>query len=228
MALGELLALQQGEHGIGEVEEADQVGDSRAAPAHPAGELLLGDAQVVDESGTGPGLLHRIEVLADHVLDQGGLQALVLGRGPDNGRDAVDARLLRRAPAPLTGDELVPPVLERPDDQRLEQPDRADRSGQGIEGGGVELGTGLVRIGLDLGDVELAQLRSAGGALRQDGRKPPPHSALAFSHRCLLRREPHPRAHGRPSIRGTSHRAPRPECRSWEPRRRARCAGRRS
>ena len=91
--------------------------------------------------------------------------------------------LLRGAPAPLARDQLVAAVVERPDDQRLQQPDRADRPGQGVEGRGVELRARLVGVRLDLGDVELAQLRPAGVALRQDRRQAPPHAALALSHR---------------------------------------------
>jgi DNA polymerase-1 len=90
---------------------------------------LLGEPEVIHEGGAGPGLLHGVEVLADHVLDQRGLHALVLRRCPDDGGDPVDARLLRRAPAPFAGDQLVAAVIQRTDDQRLEEPDGPDRPG---------------------------------------------------------------------------------------------------
>ena len=78
VSLGQLAPLEQGQHRVGQVEQPDQVGDRGAAAADAAGELLLRDAEVVDQGGAGPGLLDRVEVLADHVLDQRRLQPLVL------------------------------------------------------------------------------------------------------------------------------------------------------
>src|SRR3954453_21800020 len=101
MPLRELLPLQQGQNGVREIEQADQVGDRGAAAADPPGELLLRDAEVVDQRGAGSRLLDRIEVLPDHVLDQRGLEALVLGGGPDDRGHAVDAGLLGGPPAAL-------------------------------------------------------------------------------------------------------------------------------
>src|SRR4051794_4894080 len=121
VTLAELTLLEQGEHLVGQIEKPDQVGDRGATPADAAGELLLRDPEVVHQRGAGPRLLDRVEVLPDHVLDQRGLQALVLGRGTDYRRHTVDAGLPRGAPAALSGDQLVAAVVQRPNDQRLQK-----------------------------------------------------------------------------------------------------------
>ena len=104
VALAELARLEQLEQLVGQVEEADQVGDRRAAAADAPGQVLLGDVELLDQRRAGPRLLDRVEVLADHVLDQRDLQPLGLLGVADDGRHLVEARLLGRAPAPLAGD----------------------------------------------------------------------------------------------------------------------------
>ena len=133
--------------------------------------------------GAGPRLLHRVEVLADHVLDQRRLEALVLRRGPDHRGDAVEAGLLRGAPAALAGDQLVAAVVERAERSAAgaARPSRSIRRARrgrpasnftrGWSGFGSIWATG-----------ELAQLGAAGGALGQDRREAPAHPPLALSH----------------------------------------------
>ena len=53
-----------------ELEQAQGVGDRRAALADPLGDLLLGELEVLDQLLVGRGLLERVEVLAVEVLDQ--------------------------------------------------------------------------------------------------------------------------------------------------------------
>ena len=71
--------LDQLERLVGKVEQADQVGDADAAAADAAAELLLGEAEVVDQRRAGARLLDRVEVLARHVLDQRELEPLRVG-----------------------------------------------------------------------------------------------------------------------------------------------------
>ena len=63
--------LEQVEDLVGQVEQADQVRDRDAAAAEAAGELLLGEPEVLDQRRAGARLVDRVEVLARHVLDQG-------------------------------------------------------------------------------------------------------------------------------------------------------------
>ena len=222
MALAELALLEQRLHLVGEVEQPDQVRDRGAAAADAAGELLLGDAEVVDQGGAGAGLVDGVEVLADHVLDQRRLQALVLGRAADHGRDALEAGLLGGAPAALAGDQLVAPVAERaarsaaaaPRPSAIEPASASGRRARSCVRGWSGLGSILV-------DRQLAQLRarrprSRAGSPR--GRGPSP----AFAQ---PRRPPPRRARGRPGSRRSSGRARRPAPRSWAPRRCGCCAG---
>ena len=75
-------------------------------------------------------LLDRVEVLADHVLDQRRLQALGLGLVADDRRHLLQAGLLGGAPAALAGDQLVAAVGEGADEQRLDDAAGLDRGGE--------------------------------------------------------------------------------------------------
>ena len=137
--------LQQLQRLVGKLEQADQVGDRRAAATDAAGELLFGQAELLDQGGAGLRLLDRVEVLADHVLDQRRLQPLGFGLIADDGRDLLQAGLLGGAPAALAGDQLVAAVGEGTDEQRLDDAAGLDRGGQGGQRVGVEMGPRLVR-----------------------------------------------------------------------------------
>ena len=89
---------EQVEHLVGQVEEADQVRDRRAAAAQPPRQLLLAETQILDQRRAGARLVDRVEVLARHVLDQRGLQAL--RPRPRRGR----------SPAPSAGRPPAPPA----------------------------------------------------------------------------------------------------------------------
>ena len=90
-------------------------------------------------------LLDRVEVLANHVLDQRRLQPLGFGLVADDRRDLVEARLPRRPPAALAGDQLVAAVGEGPDEQRLDHAAGLDRRRQRRQRLLVELGPRLRR-----------------------------------------------------------------------------------
>ena len=93
--------------------------------------LLLGEAEVLDELLVGGGLLERVEVLAVEVLDQ---RLLERRRRRRRSRTmagmAVEAGPLGRPPPPLPGDQLVGAVAGRPDQDRLQHAELADRGGQ--------------------------------------------------------------------------------------------------
>ena len=65
-----------------------------------------------------------------------------------------EARLLRRPPPPLAGDQFVA-VLDSADDDRLDHADRRDGSRQFLERGRVEDPARLPRVAADGGDGKL-------------------------------------------------------------------------
>ena len=93
-----------------------------AVPADAQPELLVRDAEVVDELLVGARLLQRGELQTVQVLEQRLLQHLLVGGVLDDRRDGAEARLLRCAEAPLAHDELelARRVGERPHDDRLQ------------------------------------------------------------------------------------------------------------
>ena len=142
-----------------------------ATAAEPAGELLLRKAEVLDQSGAGARLVHRVEVLAGHVLDQRRLQPLRLVLVADQRRDGLELRLPRGAPPTLAGDQLVAAVGERANDQRLHHAGIRDRGGEAVDRRRVELGARLVRVRAGSGRAERGETaarrsRTPGGSPR--------------------------------------------------------------
>ena len=130
MALAELAGFQHRERLVGQLEQPDQVGDRRAAAADAAGEVFFGELQVGDQRVAGARLLDRVQVLADHVLDQRRLQPLGLGLLANHRRHLRQAGLLGGAPAALAGDQFVAAVGQGADEERLDDAGGADRFGQ--------------------------------------------------------------------------------------------------
>src|SRR4051812_46013000 len=91
--------------------------------------LLLGVGIIVDEPFIGLGLLDRVEVLALDILDQRDLERLLVAEFAHDGGDFVEPGALRRAPAPLAGDDLEAMTV-RTDDDRLDDAARLDGSGE--------------------------------------------------------------------------------------------------
>ena len=103
VALGDLLGSDGLLDLVGEVEQADQVGDGRAVEAEPAGELFLGAAVAGEVVAEGGGLVERVQVLALEVLDHRQLADALVVELHDAGGDLVelglDAARSRRSPA---------------------------------------------------------------------------------------------------------------------------------
>ena len=72
----------------------------------------------------------RVEVRALHVFDDRDLEHFNFVELADHGRDRVQARALRRAPAAFAGDDLVFAVSNRTHQDRLQHAVRADRAGE--------------------------------------------------------------------------------------------------
>ena len=114
---------------LGKLQEAQTVGDRAAVAADPLRQLLLRPLELRQQLLVGLGLVHRVQVLAEQVLDQGELQALTVGRLPKEGRDPFEPGELRGPPPSLAGDELIALALAT-DDDRLNQPGGPYRGGK--------------------------------------------------------------------------------------------------
>src|SRR6185295_14955132 len=124
-------------------------------------ELFLGMRIILDEPPVGLRLLDRIEVLALDILDQGDLERLLVAELADDGGDLVQPRALRRAPAPLAGDDLEA-VAVRANDDRLDDAARLDGGGELDQGLLLEDAARLAGMRLDA--CERNHLDRAAGA----------------------------------------------------------------
>src|SRR3978361_1213562 len=91
--------------------------------------LFLGMGIIVDEALIGMRLFDRIEVLALDILNEGDFESFLVAEFTHDRRDFVEARPLRRAPAPLAGDDLEAMAV-RADDDRLDDAARLDGRGE--------------------------------------------------------------------------------------------------
>ena len=105
--------------------------------------------------------VERGEVLALEVLDDRDLQGRVVVDLLDEGGDRREARGFRRAPAALAGDELELAVVERPDEDRLEDAVLADRRRQLVEAGLLHRETRLFRVRRDSIHADVANAAAA-------------------------------------------------------------------
>ena len=118
-------------------------------------ELFLGMAIKIDQLLVGVGLLDRVQILALDILDQRELGRRRIVDVADDRRDRVELRALRRAPAPLAGDDLEA-VAVGPQQDRLKHAALGDRFGELVERLFVELHPRLARVGPDPRDFDLA------------------------------------------------------------------------
>src|SRR3990170_26961 len=112
-----------------QLEQAQAVGDGAAVLADPLRQLLLRPAELREQVLVRLGLLHRVQVVAQQVLDERELEALRVRGLPHERGDPVEPGQARRAPAALAGDELVARA-QSAHDHRLDharRPDRGDK-----------------------------------------------------------------------------------------------------
>ena len=157
-----------------QVQQAEQVADRRPVHAEPLGELLLLHVEAVEVVLEPLGLFDRVQVAPLDVLDQGGLEHLLVVEVDDADRDLGQAGPLGGPQPPLAGDQLES-VAGRPDDHRLQDAVLADAGGQLGELVVVERFAGLVGVSLnpvDGDDGRRAGRRSAGPAIRASSPRP--------------------------------------------------------
>src|SRR5579885_697790 len=106
-----------------------------AALADGLGEALLRVAELLHEPAVALGFLERAQILALDVLDEGDFERFAVLEFADDDRDFVELCHLRRAPAPLAGDDLVGVRRLRmaPHEKRLQHALLADRLGERLQ-----------------------------------------------------------------------------------------------
>src|SRR5690349_16436229 len=159
-----------------------------AALAERAAELFLGVAEFLDQAAVALAFLDRVEILPLDVLDQRDLGRAAIVHLADDHRNLVQPCRLRRAPAPLTGKNLVAIGLRRiaAHEDRLQDSLLAHRLGQRVEVLGIEMTSRLKAAWLQLlyRQAALAILllrRCCGRFLVPEERgKPAPQATRAF------------------------------------------------
>ncbi|CAH1662878.1 hypothetical protein BOSEA31B_12454 [Hyphomicrobiales bacterium] len=122
-------------HGLGQLRQAQRVGDMATALADDACKIVLRIVELGNQPLVAGCLFDRIEIRALHVLDDGDLQRLAIIGFDENDRDIVQLGALRRPPAPLAGDDLIgiDHARNRADDDRLQNAAFANRIRQLVE-----------------------------------------------------------------------------------------------
>ena len=92
---------------LAQLQQAQQVRHGCTRAADRSGRLLVGQFELLDQAFQSQRLLQRVQILTLYVLDQRQCDRMLVRHVPDNGRDLVQARHLGRAPASLSGDDLV-------------------------------------------------------------------------------------------------------------------------
>jgi hypothetical protein len=159
-------------HAVGQLEQAHRVGHRRAVLADPRRDLVLVQAELVDQPLERQRLLDRVEIGALQVLDQRALEGLAAVDVLDHHRHVVAPGPLRGAPAALAGDQRVAAARPRPHHQRHDHAVGADRRRQLVELDLVEAAARLIGGRVDLLDRRLeVRARDRRGRHRHRGRR---------------------------------------------------------
>ena len=175
--------VQHGEHGGGELEEAQRVGDRRAVAPDGVGDVLLREIEFRDQALVPSGLVHGRQVVPLQILDERERQHravvhLALDRG-----NPLPAERLAGAQPPLARDQFVTTVApgDRAHDDGLEETSLADRGLELLERRGIDVLARLERVGPNLADGQLDETALALGlvARRAEQRFETPAEATA-------------------------------------------------
>ena len=116
-------------HRTRQLEQPDRIGNRRARTTDPGRNLLLSEAEVLDELLVRRRLLKRVEVLAMKVLDNCSFErSEVIGISNDGG-NRRQIGPTSRSPPPLPCNEFIP-LVGGPHHDRLDNPDLGNRSSQ--------------------------------------------------------------------------------------------------
>ena len=126
MALGEISPREHPQDLLGKLQQAEPVRDRRLRAADALGNITERELEFVDERGVRSRLLDCRELLARDVLHKPQEQRVAVAHLLDDRRQRRGPGRAGCTPAALSGDDLVPALDSRPDDDRLEdalQPD---------------------------------------------------------------------------------------------------------
>ncbi len=152
------------------------------------GDLLLCVTEARDQLAVAGGLLDRVQVLALHVLDDGELGDILVGELAHDDGHGVQRRFLRRAPAPLAGDDLIAAALAIwTGDNRLHETLGADRLRELGELGGIEILARIEAARMQLRDGQQALL-AVGGQGRIRSRRLADERSEAAAEAAFLQR----------------------------------------
>ncbi len=152
----ELAGIDVSLHRFRQLQQPQRVGDVAAAFADHLGDVVLRVIELVGKRLITGRLLQRIEIGALNVLDDGKLERLAIGDIEHDDRHFVQIGALRRAPAPLAGDDLEVIRGAGAHHDRLNNAALADRGGQFGELGVGEQLAWIARIGAHVFDRHLA------------------------------------------------------------------------
>jgi hypothetical protein len=111
---------------LGQLEQAQAVGNAAAITRDSLAQLLLRPRELGEQTLIGLRFFHRIQIFTQEVLDEGELEALRVARLANDRGNRGQPGELRRPPAPLAHDQLVA-VAQTSDHDRLEHTALAQR-----------------------------------------------------------------------------------------------------
>ena len=183
----QLAGRDQRLHVVGQPGQPHHVGDVAAALADQLRDPVGAVAELAGERVIALRLLHRVEVLALHVLDDRDLQRVAVADIDRNDRHLVQAGALRCAPAPLADDDLetIGRALHRAHHDRLDHAVLPDGVRQFAKLGVGEGAPRVARIRLEIFDRHLALRarpfdRDRTADIAHQARQPPSQSRPRF------------------------------------------------
>src|SRR3954453_2378112 len=137
--------------------QPEQIRDGASGAANRVSRNLVGHTELVDQSPDAGRLFDWIQVLALDVLDQRHCECSFITHFAYNDGDTLQTRQARRAPAPLTRDDLELPLSNRAREDRLDYALRLDRFSEQRNGVWVHVRAWLILTRLKLMDRQLLQ-----------------------------------------------------------------------
>ncbi len=151
-------------HGIGQLQQTQQVAGRAAAAAHGLGRLFVGELEFLHQALQALGFFQRVQVFALDVLDQGHHRSGLVGHGLDQHRHLVQPGQPGGAEAAFASDDLVAPAVNRPHQDGLHHALALDALGQFVQRTLVHARARLVLAGLQA--VQPQSVRGLVGAGR--------------------------------------------------------------
>jgi hypothetical protein len=147
-------------------EQSQRIGDGRAVLPQTTSQLLLGPAKLSQEPLVCLRSLYRVQVLAEKIFDQAELKGFRIARLANDRRNPRQTRLLGCSPTSLSHEDLVL-ATSGPHNEWLKHPGGSDRGGKLLKRLRVEAPSGLLRVGDETLEWELAEPDSVLGVSRR-------------------------------------------------------------